>query len=98
MEEYLKTAEKLLHIWLNRYAREVLGGEPGDQTLNRTAVDPYRVMGLDKTAADDLIKKRYRELIYVLHPDTARVKGTEFLFQLVVAAFQQIGRERGWQK
>ena len=46
--------------------REVLGGDSwANQTLNQTAVDPYRVLGLDKTAADDLIKKRYRELIHL---------------------------------
>ena len=98
MEDYLKTAEELLHVWLNRYMRDILGFDPGNPSQKQTAVDPYRVMGLDKTAADDLIKKRYREMIHLLHPDTAGVKGTEFLFQLVVAAFQQIGRERGWQK
>lgn len=96
MEDYLKTAEELLQVWLNRYMRDILGFDPGSR--KQTAVDPYRIMGLDRTAADDLIKQRYREMIHLLHPDTARVKGTEFLFQLVVAAFQQIGRERGWQK
>ncbi len=68
----------------------------GGQAGSRAGVDPYRVLGLDKTAADDQVKKRYRELAVKLHPDTAGVKGTEFLFQLVTAAYQQISKERGW--
>ncbi|MFA5439739.1 J domain-containing protein [Dehalococcoides sp.] len=68
-----------------------------NQSRQQAVIDPYRVMGLDKTAADDQVKKRYRELMVKLHPDTAGVKGTEFLFQLVMAAYQQISKERGWR-
>jgi len=67
------------------------------QSRQQAGIDPYRIMGLDKTAADDQVKKRYRELMVKLHPDTAGVKGTEFLFQLVMAAYQQISKERGWR-
>jgi preprotein translocase subunit Sec63 len=68
-----------------------------NQSRQQAGIDPYRIMGLDMTAADDQVKKRYRELMVKLHPDTAGVKGTEFLFQLVMAAYQQISKERGWQ-
>jgi DnaJ-domain-containing protein 1 len=67
------------------------------QLRQQAGIDPYRIMGLDKTAADDQVKKRYRELMVKLHPDTAGVKGTELLFQLVMAAYQQISKERGWR-
>lgn len=63
-----------------------------------TGIDPYRILGLQKTDPDDQVRKRYRELAVKLHPDTAGVKGTEFLFQLALAAYQQISRERGWQR
>ena len=63
----------------------------------QTAVDPYRIMGLDRSASDEEVKKRYHELLRKLHPDTAGVAGTEFLFQMVMAAFEMIKRERGWQ-
>jgi len=100
------TAE-MMSGWLNQML-ERLRNDPvigelwsamktGSQPCRQAAVDPYRVIGLDKTAADDQIKKRYRELMVKLHPDTAGVKGTEFLFQLVMAAYQQIARERGWR-
>ena len=63
----------------------------------RDGFDPYRVLGLEKTATDGEIKKRYRELLIKLHPDTAGVRGTDFLLQMMIAAYQQIAKERGWQ-
>jgi len=63
----------------------------------RDGLDPYRVLGLDKTATDEEVKKRYRELLVKLHPDTAGVRGTDFLLQLMIAAYQQIAKERRWQ-
>ncbi|WP_181213619.1 J domain-containing protein [Dehalococcoides mccartyi] len=69
----------------------------GNQSTPNAGIDAYRVLGLDKAVADDQVKKRYRGLVVKLHPDTAGVKGTEFLFQLVTAAYQQISRERGWR-
>ena len=68
----------------------------GEQAACRPGVDPYRVLGLEKTAASNQVKSRYRELAVILHPDTAKGKGTEFLFQFVTAAYQQINREKGW--
>ena len=59
--------------------------------------DPYRVLGLDKSASDDEVKKRYHELLRKLHPDTSGTPGTEFLLQMVMGAFGIIKRERGWQ-
>ena len=58
--------------------------------------DPYRVLGLEKTAKDEEVKKRYRELLKKLHPDTAGVRGTDFLLQMMIAAYQQIEKERRW--
>jgi len=60
-------------------------------------LDPYRVLGLEKTATDEEVKRRYRELLMKLHPDTAGVKGTDFLLQMMIAAYQQIAIERRWQ-
>jgi DnaJ-domain-containing protein 1 len=66
---------------------------PGQQD----GLDPYRVLGLEKTATDEEVKKRYRELLIKLHPDTAGVRGTDFLLQIMIAAYQQIAKERRWQ-
>ncbi len=71
------------------------GSKPKDKS-QIASFDSYRVLGLQKTDSDDVLKKRYRELCMKLHPDTAGVKGTEFIFQLVQMAYQQISRQRGW--
>jgi DnaJ-class molecular chaperone len=62
----------------------------------QTAVDPYRILGLDRSASDEEVKKRYRALAHKLHPDTSGEKGTECFFQMVQIAYEVIKRERGW--
>ena len=66
----------------------MVGQQPG--------LDPYRVMGLDRSASDEAVKKRYHELLRKLHPDTSGTPATSFLLQMVMAAFEIIKRERGW--
>lgn len=58
--------------------------------------DAYRVLGLERSASDDELKRRYHELLKKLHPDTAGILGTEYLLQLVVSAYELIRQERGW--
>ena len=67
-----------------------------DMVGRDSGFDAYRVLGLEKTATDEEVKKRYRELLVKLHPDTAGVNGTDFLLQMMIAAYQQIAKERGW--
>lgn len=69
----------------------------GMGTTTMPGFDPYKILGLDKTATDSEIKKRYRELLNKLHPDVSGVKGTEFLTQMVVMAYNIIEKERGWK-
>jgi DnaJ-class molecular chaperone len=64
---------------------------------NPALSDPYRVLGLDKSASDEEVKTRFRELLRKLHPDTSGIEGTAFLLQLVIAAYEMIRIERGWQ-
>ena len=59
--------------------------------------DPYQFLGLEKTATETEVKKRYRKLMRVLHPDTAKTEGTNHLCQIVNEAYQQILKERGWR-
>jgi hypothetical protein len=60
-------------------------------------LDPYRILGLERSASDDEVKKRYRELLHVLHPDKSGTPGTGHFFQLVMAAYEAIRKARGWQ-
>jgi len=63
----------------------MVGKQPG--------VDPYMVLGLDRSATDNEIKKRYRALMAKLHPDVS--EGTEFLCKLVTKSYELIWEERG---
>jgi len=58
--------------------------------------EPYHVLGLDRTATDEEVKTRYRKLMFILHPDTAATRGTEYVCQQVTEAYQKIARERGF--
>jgi len=60
-------------------------------------VDPYLILGLDRSSSDEAVKKRYRELLRQLHPDTSGVEGTVFLLQMVLSAYEMIRKERGLQ-
>jgi len=73
-----------------------LSGVPG-MTVQQDGFDPYRVLGLERNDKDETVKRRYRELLMRLHPDTAGVEGTSFLLQVVLAAYKQISKERGWR-
>jgi DnaJ-domain-containing protein 1 len=60
----------------------------------QAAVDLYKIMGLDRSASDEEVKKRYRELVYILHPDKSGTPGTAAFFQMVNTAYELIKRER----
>lgn len=58
--------------------------------------NPYKVLGLEKSATDEEVKKRYHELVHILHPDKSGTPGTSAFFQMVVVAYEAIKQERGW--
>ena len=66
----------------------LLGQQPG--------LDPYTILGLEKSASDDEVKNRYKQLVHILHPDKSQTSSTSFFFQMVLAAYEAIKRERGW--
>ncbi|MDD5501700.1 MAG: DnaJ domain-containing protein [Candidatus Omnitrophica bacterium] len=78
-----------------RYAAG-LGIDPSQFPNLHDGLDPYRVLGLEKTSADAEVKTRYRELLKKLHPDTAGVEGTGFLAEMIIAAYKRIATERRW--
>jgi DnaJ-domain-containing protein 1 len=65
-------------------------------TVGKLSLDPYRILGLDRSASDEEVRKRYHELLRKLHPDTSGTEGTSFLFQMVLAAYEMIRAERKW--
>ena len=66
-----------------------MGQEPG--------FGPYKILGLERSASDDEVKKRYKQLVHILHPDKSQTPGTAFFFQMVLAAYEAIKKEREWQ-
>ena len=82
-----------------RYAAGLGYPQSGIPGKGGTASHPgcYWILQLGRTASDAEVKKRYRGLLKVLHPDTAQADGTEGLLQIVNAAYEQIAKERGWQ-
>lgn len=66
----------------------MVGQQPG--------IDAYKILGLERSASDDEVKKRYKELLHVLHPDKSGTPGTGLFLQMVLTAYKWIKRERGW--
>jgi preprotein translocase subunit Sec63 len=105
-QEMADAANAMLSQWVNQLLRGIVDDpllsqlwstmKMNHQERSRFTVDPYRVLGLEKTATDDQVKKRYRELARYFHPDTAAVQGTGFFFLQVQAAYEAIRQERGW--
>ena len=60
--------------------------------------DPYKVLGIEKDASDEEIKKAYRALSKKYHPDAninnPNKEKAEEMFKLVQEAYQQIIYER----
>jgi DnaJ-domain-containing protein 1 len=71
--------------------------QPPNMGSQQTGFDAYWLLGLEKSASDEEVRKRYRALLHRLHPDTAGVEGTERLLSLVIAAYGQIAKERRWE-
>mmetsp|Transcript_79139 Transcript_79139/g.219974 ORF Transcript_79139/g.219974 Transcript_79139/m.219974 type:complete len:257 (+) Transcript_79139:165-935(+) len=55
--------------------------------VTRAGDDYYDVLGVDRGASDDAIKKAYRKLALRLHPDKCKESGAEEAFKRVGEAF-----------
>ena len=86
---------------LAQYVQEIMSKSIDPSKLGRLAAQPsldhYAVLGLTRDCSDDEVKRRFRGLARILHPDTSRCQGTEFLFMLVNMSYEQIARDRGWR-
>jgi len=72
----------------------VLGGTGVFGKTGSMGLDPYTILGLKSDATEEEVRTRFRELAKLLHPDTAPIKGTSFLFQLVNIANEMIAQDR----
>ena len=76
-------------------------GRSGGSTSTAPKKDPYKVLGLDRNATDDEIKKAYRRLAMKYHPDKVEGMGDEVKrnaeaqFREINEAYEQIKAERG---
>jgi len=61
---------------------------PGGSGLSE---DPYRILGVDRNASPQEIKKAYRELVNKYHPDKVSHLGQEFR-ELAETRFKEIQR------
>jgi DnaJ-class molecular chaperone len=55
------------------------------------ADDPYQVLGVSRTASEDEIRRRYRQLVKELHPDVNPDQAAEERFKKVTVAFDILG-------
>jgi molecular chaperone DnaJ len=56
-----------------------------------TGTDYYKVLGVDKKASQDDIKKAYRKLARKYHPDTNKETGAEDRFKQISEAYDTLG-------
>ena len=93
-QNFMKTIQDDIFAEMTEKMGTVLGGTGVFGKAGTMGMNPYIMLGLEKSATDDEVRARFRELAKLLHPDTAPVKGTSFLFQMVNIANEMIARER----
>ena len=96
-----KTFERLtgkpVAAWLKEFQqqpRELTGGEQAaGQQPAMPLVDAYAILGLKPNSPLDEVKRRYRVLANLYHPD--RPGGYDEAMKLLNRAYEQIQRHRG---
>ena len=72
----LKQVLMLIDVYISA-GNKINGGEP----------DWYGVLGVDPLADDGVVKKQYRKLALLLHPDKNKCEGAEGAFKLILEAW-----------
>lgn len=70
--------------------------DPGSEAIARVKAagkDYYKVLGVDKKADEAAIKKAYRKLALILHPDKCKLDGAEEAFKSVSAAYNCLSQQ-----
>ncbi|KAL0797191.1 hypothetical protein Bca101_068568 [Brassica carinata] len=55
--------------------------------------DWYEILGVDRFADDETVKKQYKKLALLLHPDKNKFNGAEGAFKLVSEAWSQVSSD-----
>ncbi len=55
------------------------------QARESTLPDYYKILGVSRTASQDAIKNRYRELVKKLHPDKTKEEKDEKMIEIIKA-------------
>lgn len=95
--QYLQQVAEIFGFDEQEFAR-IRAGHVGSD-----ASDPYTILGIERGASDDEIRRRYRALIREHHPDRLMAQGLPREFEEVAnrkmaginAAYDQIKRHRG---
>lgn len=99
-DQYLRSVAGLFGFSESEFARI------REAHVGPDAADPYTVLGIDRTATADQVKKRWRALVREHHPDSLMAKGVpqEFIdvatkkVASINAAYDKISRERGFER
>lgn len=60
--------------------------QPGAQPIGGLNIDPYEILGINYGDSDAAVRRKYRALAKVVHPDTG---GSDLLFKVVSAAYDK---------
>jgi DnaJ-class molecular chaperone len=106
IEEAIRAALAQVEQMARKMAADMLAGKVDPQQMAsilqgmmgkmpfQVAETPYRVLGLDPSADDDLVKLAYRTLSRKYHPDKG---GSPEKMAEINRAYESIVKERGWQ-
>lgn len=106
-DSVLNRIAKLLNVsefYLNSIRARHAGysGNSGNSTSHTTYTkNPYTVLGIDKSATDEEVKKAYRRMAMKYHPDRVETMGEEIKrnaekqFKEINEAYETIKNERG---
>ena len=94
---FAKLTGKTIAAWLKEFQQppeELPSGEQAapHQEPAMSLDDAYSVLGLPKTASLEEVKRNYRQLALIFHPDKG---GYEEAMKLLNNAYQQITKEKG---
>nr|XP_041567538.1 dnaJ homolog subfamily C member 14 isoform X1 [Taeniopygia guttata] len=98
----LRRSRELLGEWLRRRASHagVTGGGGGHQEEEEVTrlvamvaeeePDPFRVLGVEPTASDTELRRAYRRLAVLVHPDKSRDPRAEAAFKVLRAGWERV--------